>query len=101
MTELNNLFGRIEVAILNWSSRKAERYELYQAVEHEIDNVDTDELLYDLLKNKYEEFKKEDPEMSADDLDSMVMDNNDELEKKVDLLNKKIEILIKDINNNK
>ena len=34
-------------------------------------------------------------------VDSMVMDNNDELEKKVDLLNEKIEVLIKDINNNK
>ena len=30
-------------------------------------------------------------------VDSMVMDNNDELEKKVDLLNKKIEILLEKI----
>ena len=34
-------------------------------------------------------------------VDSMVMDNNDELERKVDLLNEKIEVLIKDRNKNK
>jgi len=48
---------------------------LYQEIEHEIDNIDTDELLLELLKEKYEEFKKEDPEMSADDLDLLVIDN--------------------------
>jgi len=71
--EISDLFSKVELVLINGHDN--DDVDLVTEVESIIQKIDLDELMFDLLKNKYEEFKKYDPEMSGYDLDLMVMDS--------------------------
>jgi len=59
MSELDSLFNRIESVLSKYTCDP----DISNEIEGEFDNVDIEELFYEILKDKFEKCRKENPQM--------------------------------------